>query len=678
MTTKTAIEHLSAWMDGTEYQRAVVDLARQTIDFEHTDPEFPGYGEIGGKVVSKTREICEAHPENIAVLFKDLRNMIDAICEVEAQLPLEFWMENKHVYTVGSDGFTPVSSQLRVLAETRDARTRENGIAAEVWDKHDGWREVILPQDALFGEGEKWAKPLARAGLKIDSTLELKKLLHSATTTDLILTVDQPGWQEIHGKPVYVLPDGIIGDGSGATVRFAGDRKNFKLAQSGTLEEWQNTVASLAVGNSRLEFALFAAFAPVLLQPLRIADISGFHFWGKSSKGKTSTLQVAASVYGKGCDKTGFIKTWRSTDNAMENIAYRHNDMLLPLDESHLAKKLGDSIYTIGSGQNKSRMKSSSEERDDKQWRTMPLSTGEKDIPDIIRDDGGEVTGGQMVRLVGVPAIVSDRLGVFENLHGRKKPVSFSKDVKTAAMTHYGTAGAAFIEYAVTHYQEIVGRKDEIEQTARSFVPENADGQVERVAELFALVAFAGELAIEADVLPWATGHAKRISKRLFTEWLKARGGIESNEALLGVRNVLEYMRTHGASRFQAPEMEVVHNRAGFYDDQQHAFIWFEETFKKVCGNCAPDDVIKQLDKVGLIIRGDSNRLKRRNRLTSDSKRYLHIKLPDKDEGELHSYAAALSEWAAQFKPEDFEVKDGDEPDVDVDPYEAWVQEFAA
>jgi hypothetical protein len=308
MTKVTATEHLIAWLDGADYQRRVVELARQTIAFEQTDPDNSEYKSIEGEVVSKTRKLCSEHPDNIAILFKNVRQMVDAICEVEAQLPSGFWMENEKVVTI-SDGITPVSSQLRVLAETRDARTRENGIAVEVLDKHDGWREVILPQDALFGEGDKWAKPLARTGLKISSVPQLKRLLHSATTTDLILTVDQPGWQQIQGKPVYVLPDGIIGDGSGATVRFAGDKKNFKLAQSGSLEDWQNTVASLAVGNSRLEFALFAAFAPVLLEPLGIADNSGFHFWGKSSKGKTSTLQVAASVYGKGCDKTGFIKT---------------------------------------------------------------------------------------------------------------------------------------------------------------------------------------------------------------------------------------------------------------------------------------------------------------------------------------------------------------------------------
>ena len=368
---------LNEWINGTEYQRSVVSLAMQTIELGQTDPDDPKHDEIYIAVGSASKAICQSHPEKIAALYGDLRGMVNAICDVEAQLPYGYWIEMEDVVTM-HEGFTPVCSRVRVLAETRDARSRENGIALEVWDKHDGWREVILSQESLFGEGDKWAKPLARAGLKIHSSTQLKRLLHGATTTDLILTVDQPGWQMISDKPVYVWLDRIIGNAGNSALRFAGDKKNFKLEQSGTLADWQNTVMALADGNSRLEFGLFAAFVPPLLRPLQIADNSGFHFWGKSSKGKTSALQVASSVYGKGCDKSGFIKTWRSTDNAMENIAHRHNDLLLPLDESHLAKKLGDSIYTIGSGQNKARLKSSTEDRERKEWRTMPLSTGEK------------------------------------------------------------------------------------------------------------------------------------------------------------------------------------------------------------------------------------------------------------------------------------------------------------
>ena len=71
-------------------------------------------------------------------------------------------------------------------------------------------------------------------------------------------------------------------------------------------------------------------------------------------------------------------------------------------------------------------------------------------------------------------------------------------------------------------------------------------------------------------------------------------------------------------------------------------------------------------------MRGDGKRLKRRNKLTGDSRRYLHVRLPDKDEEErlykwrLLVLLAALDKWAATKKPEDFEVKDGDEPDFDV------------
>ena len=133
-----------------------------------------------------------------------------------------------------------------------------------------------------------------------------------------------------------------------------------------------------------------------------------------------------------------------------------------------------------------------------------------KDIADIIQDEGGQATGGQMVRLVGIPAVVTDKLGVFENLHGRKKPATFAKDVKAAAMQHYGVAGPAFIEYVVENYNQVVARKIEIEKFARSLVPDGADGQVERVAELFALVAFAGELAIEAGILPWEAGRSQQ------------------------------------------------------------------------------------------------------------------------------------------------------------------------
>ena len=55
----------------------------------------------------------------------------------------------------------------------------------------------------------------------------------------------------------------------------------------------------------------------------------GFSFEGGSSSGKTTALQVAASVWGG----PGHVKSWRVTDNALEGVAALHNDGLLILDE---------------------------------------------------------------------------------------------------------------------------------------------------------------------------------------------------------------------------------------------------------------------------------------------------------------------------------------------------------
>jgi putative DNA primase/helicase len=70
-----------------------------------------------------------------------------------------------------------------------------------------------------------------------------------------------------------------------------------QFKQAGTLEDWRANVAALAVGNSRLTFALSAAFAGGLcwLHP----NVSGgFHWAGGSSLGKSALLYSAASLCG--------------------------------------------------------------------------------------------------------------------------------------------------------------------------------------------------------------------------------------------------------------------------------------------------------------------------------------------------------------------------------------------
>ena len=77
----------------------------------------------------------------------------------------------------------------------------------------------------------------------------------------------------------------------------------------------------------------------------------GFPLKVAVSSGKTTALQVAASVWGGPVH----IKSWRLTDNALESVATLHNDGLLILDEVGQvnARVLSEAAYMLANGQGK-------------------------------------------------------------------------------------------------------------------------------------------------------------------------------------------------------------------------------------------------------------------------------------------------------------------------------------
>ena len=137
----------------------------------------------------------------------------------------------------------------------------------------------------------------------------------------------------------------------------------------GTLEEWQQRVALICRGNSRLMFAVCVALTGPLLH-LVGEENGGFHLSGRSSIGKTIALEVAASVYGMD------LGSWRATDNGLEGVARSHNDLLLTLDEIGQcpAQAVGEIVYMLGNGTGKSRMRQDTSARPSVTWRLLFLS----------------------------------------------------------------------------------------------------------------------------------------------------------------------------------------------------------------------------------------------------------------------------------------------------------------
>lgn len=104
-------------------------------------------------------------------------------------------------------------------------------------------------------------------------------------------TTDKTGW---HGTSLFVAQDNVFGN---AEEEYIYDGDYHPFAVSGTLEEWQEHIGKLCVGNPLLIFCVSMAFASPLLYLLD-EENGGFNLMGESSIGKTTALKVAASVFG--------------------------------------------------------------------------------------------------------------------------------------------------------------------------------------------------------------------------------------------------------------------------------------------------------------------------------------------------------------------------------------------
>ena len=193
-----------------------------------------------------------------------------------------------------------------------------------------------MPRQLLYGDGATLCGELASRGLSIAPDSKRRNLLLGYLATvqpaGRVTCVNRTGWHGSDHQPVYVLPDRTIGDaGADKMVLQTKSAIRSPFEERGSLEEWKQQVAEPCEKNSRLAFAVSASLAGPLLW-LTGTESGGFHLVGASSQGKTTALQVGASVWGRG-EKAHFIKTWRGTSNGMEGVASTHSDAALVLDE---------------------------------------------------------------------------------------------------------------------------------------------------------------------------------------------------------------------------------------------------------------------------------------------------------------------------------------------------------
>ncbi len=228
--------------------------------------------------------------------------------------------------------------------------------------------------------------------------------------------------------------------------------------------------------------------------------------------------------------------------------------------------------------------------------------------------------------MLDIDADAGRGMGLFENIHDAKSAKAFADQTKGAALRFYGTAFREFVRllcaiepdlrlYLIRSYQE-------------AFVAacplDCATPEVGRAASRMALLAAAGEIAIELGVLPWPEGAAIDGVATCFRAWRASRGGDHiAHDDARAIEQVRLFIERYGPSRFQTifqgkvpavrdptkadPEPTLVRDRAGFRRqtaDGGTEFLFLREIFKsEICNGYDANMVLNALDKRGFLQR---------------------------------------------------------------------------
>ncbi|MDU8498161.1 DUF927 domain-containing protein [Pseudomonas syringae] len=471
-------------------------------------------------------------------------------------MPGGFRLTPEGVFYAGDDGEArPVCSPLEILARTRDDKGHNWGLLVEFDDPDGAKKRWNIPARNMTGDfGKDVLGPLVDMGLRLPGTRsgrnarnDLQSYLQGFDSNERARLVTRLGW---HG-PAFLLPDQQIGNSHEHLFFCDSGAQLPPISEAGTLERWQQQIGSLCVGNHRLAFVVSVAFAGPLLHLLG-HESGGFHLYGDSSGGKTTHLQVAASVYGG----PRLVRSWRSTDNALESIAAAHSDGVLVLDEIGMCdpRIIGETVYMLGNGTGKARANDRGQAgRQVQEWRLLFLSTGEKTLAQHMADASKELKAGMEVRMLAIPADASKGLGMFDVLNGFEDAAALSDALKARVSKYYGTPLTAFLS-ALCKSGEMLGWTAMLRRTVERFIakalPASASGQAHRAAARFGLAAAAGELATAFGVTGWPEGTATTAAQVCLNAWLHERGGAGNMEGDAIVSRLQQVIERFGESRF--------------------------------------------------------------------------------------------------------------------------------
>lgn len=453
-----------------------------------------------------------------------------------------------------------------------------------------------------LGEREGW-RQLKAKGLRLTTRThlrgELADYLQSSGKRTLWHITNSTGWH----NGAYILPNGeVLGEPKTPVLFNRQSATAGGYDTKGTLESWRSEIAHNVLGNPSMMLGVACALSAPIINIIE-AESFGVHLFGGSTAGKTTTANIASSLYGHP-DKIRL--SWNATGLGLINEASARNDNFLPLDEigqGSNRKHIEQTAYALFNGVGKIQGAKDGGNRELQRWRIMAFSTGEIDLEGYLSTGGIKINAGQLVRLLNIPITKAKAYHSFADGKAHADYLNHS------SKQHYGVVGREWIKWLTVESNQtaLISLYAQIKAKWIDRLPNGASAQVQRVAGRFAILETA--LQLGSFLTGWGETANSEALLHCFNEWVNIFG-LHSQEEKQVIEQVNGWLLANAEARFieypTNPEQRAIANIAGYkiipqQADEIESFYLYPKAFEEAIRGNPKEQASKILLAKGML-----------------------------------------------------------------------------
>ena len=341
--------------------------------------------------------------------------------------------KNKYSYEIRY-----IMTYCKVLRKIIDIGTKQIKIEYEY---HNG-----IEIDTVKLDGESLSKfglkTLFSYGVRFNETDidEVNKhLMNTDMKAEIVYGYSKLGWDKIDNNLVFRYNHLIANEQLSKEYIYNG---SLCLNHKGTLDEWCNMIQNEVCGNIPMTYLLMASFSSPLLSMLNHTHDFGsvlFCLCNSSSKGKSTTAMLCASIYSSPVLNKGVAISFNGTENALQEFLSQINGLSVVFDElgASTISNLERVLYSFCLGRSKLRLNGDASLQDVKEFSSVIFTTSE-------------------ISFISEKSMDGIKTRVFQIEDTLTKNAQNSDNIKNIVMQNYGVAGNEYLQMLVNKGQEII------------------------------------------------------------------------------------------------------------------------------------------------------------------------------------------------------------------------------